>query len=264
VVLIKPIVEKQHLHHSCDWWFVTAKTTCFLIMCSKNWYHQHILGWVPFTPSYLQTNQNQPSMIMEIKTQEINYIAYLLVHKSTNAKDQKRDFCQSSDHVSIATDREQQDWHKLELWLQLTCKCWQDWCSFTFFHVSSHRCKWSKTNRIPQHTFVLSICWNSSSAFCHCPCFACTKWKILMPWILVEQAPSILNAPHFLYLPTKLLPTWTSESQTLFKDVHIDPHALFKCKCKLKLANKHRNRQWDQHQQPTQHQAAKENQPPLS
>jgi hypothetical protein len=48
-------------------------------------------------------------------------------------------------HVSIATNREQQDWHKLELWLQLTCKCWQDGCSFTFFHVSSHCCKWSKS-----------------------------------------------------------------------------------------------------------------------
>jgi hypothetical protein len=48
-------------------------------------------------------------MIMEIKTEEINYIAYLLVRKSTNAKDQERDFCQSSDHVSIAIDREQQD-----------------------------------------------------------------------------------------------------------------------------------------------------------
>jgi hypothetical protein len=48
-------------------------------------------------------------MIMEIKTEEINYIAYLLVHKSTNAKDQERDVCQSSDPVSIATDREQQD-----------------------------------------------------------------------------------------------------------------------------------------------------------
>jgi hypothetical protein len=48
-------------------------------------------------------------MIMEITTQEINYIAYLLVRKSTNAKDQERDICQSSDHVSIATDREQQD-----------------------------------------------------------------------------------------------------------------------------------------------------------
>jgi hypothetical protein len=48
-------------------------------------------------------------MIMEIKTEEINYIAYLLVHKSTNAKDPERDFCQSADHVSIATEREQQD-----------------------------------------------------------------------------------------------------------------------------------------------------------
>jgi hypothetical protein len=48
-------------------------------------------------------------MIMEMKTEEIKYIAYLLVHKSTNEKDQERDFCQSSDHVSIATDREQQD-----------------------------------------------------------------------------------------------------------------------------------------------------------
>ncbi len=186
------------------------------------------------------------------------------MHKSTNAKDQERDFCQSSDHVSIATDREQQDWHKLELWLQLTCKCWKGWCSFTFFHVSSHCCKWSKSNRIPQNTFVLSIHWNSSSAFCSCPCFACTKWKILMRWILVEQAPSILNAPHFGYMPTKLLPTYSSESQTLFNDVHMDPHALFKCKYKFKLANKHRNRQWDQHQQSTQHQAAKENQLPLT
>jgi hypothetical protein len=48
-------------------------------------------------------------MLMEIKTEEISYIAYLLVHKSTNAKDQERDFYQSSDHVSIATQREQQD-----------------------------------------------------------------------------------------------------------------------------------------------------------
>jgi hypothetical protein len=32
-----------------------------------------------------------------------------LVHKSTNAKDQERDFCQTSHHVSIATHREQQD-----------------------------------------------------------------------------------------------------------------------------------------------------------
>jgi hypothetical protein len=48
-------------------------------------------------------------MIMEIKTEEINYIAYLLVRKSTNEKDQERDFCQSSDPVSIAIDREQQD-----------------------------------------------------------------------------------------------------------------------------------------------------------
>jgi hypothetical protein len=155
VVIIKPTVAKQLLHPSWDWWFVTAKTPCFSIMCSENWYHQHIPGWVPFTPSYLQTNQNRPWMIMEIKTEEINYIAYLLVHKSTNAKDQGRDFCRSSDHVSIATHREQQDWHKLELWLQLTCRCWQDWCSFTFFHVSSHCCKWSKSNRIPQNTFVL-------------------------------------------------------------------------------------------------------------
>jgi hypothetical protein len=48
-------------------------------------------------------------MIMEIEADEINYIAYLLGHKSTNAQDQERDFCQSSDPVSIATDREQQD-----------------------------------------------------------------------------------------------------------------------------------------------------------
>jgi hypothetical protein len=68
VVIVKPTVAKQLLHHSWDWRFVTAKTTCFSIMCSENWYHQHIPGWVPFTPSYLQANQNQPSMIMEIKT----------------------------------------------------------------------------------------------------------------------------------------------------------------------------------------------------
>jgi hypothetical protein len=135
VVIVKPTVAKQLLPHSWDWWFVTAKRTCFSIMCWENWYHQHIPGGVPFTPSYLQTNQNQSSRIIEIKTEEINYIAYLVVHKSTNAKDQGRDFCQSSDHVSIATDSEQQDWHKLELWLQLTCKCWQDWCSFTLFHA---------------------------------------------------------------------------------------------------------------------------------
>jgi hypothetical protein len=78
-------------------------------MCSENWYHQYIPGQVPFTNSYLQTNQNQPSRIMQIKTSEINYIAYLFLRKSTNAKDQERDFCQISDHVSIATDREQQD-----------------------------------------------------------------------------------------------------------------------------------------------------------
>jgi len=70
------------------------------------------------------------------------------VRKSTNAKDQERDFCESSGHVSIATHREQQGWHKLELWLQLTCNCWQDWSSFTFFHVLSHRCKWSKVTKI--------------------------------------------------------------------------------------------------------------------
>ncbi len=57
VLIVNPTVAKQLLHHSWDWWFVTAKTTCFSIMCSENWYHQHIPGWVPFTPSYLQTNQ---------------------------------------------------------------------------------------------------------------------------------------------------------------------------------------------------------------
>jgi hypothetical protein len=59
-------------------------------MCSENWYCQHIPRWTPFIPSYVHTDQYYPSMIMDKKREKINYIAYLLVHKSTSAKDEDR------------------------------------------------------------------------------------------------------------------------------------------------------------------------------
>ncbi len=38
----------------------------------------------------------------------------------------------------------------------------------------------------------------------------------ILRWHLVEHTPSILNAPHFAYLSTKLLPTKTSDSNPLW------------------------------------------------
>jgi len=71
-----------------------------------------------------------------------------------------------------------------------------------------------KSNRIPQYT-LLYIYWNTTSAFCHYPCFTCTKWNIFKHWHIVEQSPNMLNAPCFACISTKLLPTYTSKSKTL-------------------------------------------------
>jgi hypothetical protein len=64
-----------------------------------------------------------------------------------------------------------------------------------------------------------------------------------------------LECSTFCMHDNQFTPHIDIQIQNTFNDVFMDWHALFKCKCKFKLANKHGHRQWDQHQQSTQQQA---------